>query len=146
MKLDHMRDTDEEIRVALDKNSRFRACSVRIDVAMQNLQGEGLGGRVTQWAWSRDANGLLQFADRPTDAPIIHFGGPLTVTLCGTAETWRVGRNRDLDLVVGTPGVGPGSTAAIAYNKAIPDTLIPKAEITFPPLTAGASPSKECTT
>jgi WD40 repeat protein len=141
-KLDHMRDMDEEIRAALDKNSRFRACSVRIDVAMQNLQGEGLGGRVPQWAWSRDANGLLQFADGPADAPIIHFGGPLTVTLSSMAETWRIGRSKDLDLVVGTPGVGPGSTAAIAYNKAIPDKLIPRAEITFPPLSADGEPIK----
>jgi hypothetical protein len=49
---------------------------------------------------------LLQFADRPKDAPIVHFNGPLSMNLHSTAT--RVEDKKDMEVYaqVGTPGLG----------------------------------------
>ena len=78
-----------------------------------------------------DCQGLFEFAPRVEDAPIVHFGGPWQITLSGQ-DTWHIGRKQDVVLVVGTPGVGPGTTTAIAYENVIPAPLKPKLDVTFP--------------
>jgi WD40 repeat protein len=138
-KLDHLRDSDAEVRAALERNPMFRACSVSVDVVMPNQRGSGIEGRVSQSAMAWDERGLLQFSARPADAPIIHFGGPWTVTLAGREGCWHVGRSGEVYLVVGTPGIGPGSTADVAYDKVIPAGLMPKLQVSFPPVGTGES-------
>ena len=46
-------------------------------IDMPGLGGSGVGGRVWQFS------GRMTFADTPAAAPIIHFDGPLEITLSG---------------------------------------------------------------
>lgn len=139
-KLDHLKDTDADVRAALASDPKFRACSVAVDVEVPNQVGSGIDGRLPQSAMAWDHRGLLRFAARPADAPIIHFGGPWDVTLAGTPGRWRIGRTEEVYLVVGTPGIGAGSTADVAYAKVIPPALVPNLQVTFPPASAGMPP------
>jgi hypothetical protein len=54
-----------------------------------------------------------------------------------------IGRERDIVLGVGTPGVGPGTTAYIDYEGMIPENSYPTVEITYPPKQPGEPPVKE---
>jgi hypothetical protein len=78
-----------------------------------------------------DATGILQFAARPQDASIIHFGGPWTFAPDGEQKLVR-GRNEDLALKLGTPGHGPGTFAFICYDNLIPNSAKPKVRIQYP--------------
>jgi hypothetical protein len=78
-----------------------------------------------------DATGILQFAARPKDAPIIHFGGPWICAPDGQQKLVR-GRNEDLALKLGTRGHGPGSFACICYDNLIPNSARPKVRIEYP--------------
>jgi hypothetical protein len=81
-----------------------------------------------------DESGILRFADRPQNAPIIHFGGPLAMKpLPIIPQTLRRGEKAsDLTAVIGTPGVGKGTLAMLFYTDYVPDELHPVAEIAFP--------------
>ena len=131
MNVDHMRIFDSTIATRLDREPKFRGCWISLDVVMPGHQGQAIDGRVNQMTTVIDCHGLLEFAPRVEDAPIVHFGGPWQVTLSGK-ETWHIGRKQDVVLVVGTPGVGPGTTASIAYENVIPAELKPKLEVTYP--------------
>lgn len=64
----------------LERDPKARDYRIGLEVEKPGRQGLGEGGRLVQGAGS-DTNGLLQFADRPQDAPILHFGGPWTMGL-----------------------------------------------------------------
>ena len=130
--LSYLREIDSDVRQALVQDSNLRGCSIAIDVEIPNQRGSGIGGRISQSAVIKDHRGLLKFAARPSDAPIIHFGGPLEVTLAAR-EQWRVGRTQEVYLVVGTPGIGAGTTANVAYDKLIPPAIAPVLQASFPP-------------
>src|SRR5262249_45838275 len=98
--------------------SKARAYCVSIDMEMPGWMGAGVGLRVRQHTFFGDVQGILQFADRPQDAPIIHFGGPLQATLF-RPQRLTIGRERDVVLGVGTPGLGTGTTAFIDYRGVI---------------------------
>src|SRR5262249_3499591 len=55
-----------------------------------------------------DHTGVLQFAARPEEAPIIHFDGPLQVALHPGQKLQR-GQSSDLAVCIGTPGLGKGT-------------------------------------
>src|SRR5262245_59432160 len=78
-----------------------------------------------------DATGFLQFAARPEDASIVHFGGRWTFGPDGQQKLVR-GRNEDLALKLGTPGHGPGTFACICYDILIPNSARPKVQIEYP--------------
>ncbi|HVU86068.1 MAG TPA: hypothetical protein VHD36_02025 [Pirellulales bacterium] len=130
--LDHLRDQFPELDRTLAENPRFRGCNVYIEVAMPGQQGSGLGGRVPHSAGSWDDQGLLQFAARPADAPIVHFGGPWRISFFGSPDPLRIGRKEEIILSVGTPGLGAGATAHVAYEKVVPPTISPQLQITYP--------------
>jgi WD40 repeat protein len=138
--LNHLRNSLPELREALVRNPKFRACSVDIDIELPDLRGDGLGGRVSEGASAWDCHGLLEFAARPADAPIIHFEGTWEITSFNRLDPWHIGRTEELVLVVGTPGVGPGTTANVCYDKVIPDNLNPQLRVTFPPASSGQEP------
>ena len=60
-----------------------------------------------------------QFSKTPATAPIIHFNGPVVMKQYATPVTLQRGntkgsyRNRSLRLMVGTPGLGTGTFAAL---------------------------------
>jgi hypothetical protein len=115
--------------------------SIRMDVAVPGYTGTGQGGRVLQMAGTSDLNGNLQFTDRPNDAPFLHFGGPWTISL-SERPTFRVGREIELYLALGTPGRGPGTTVYTAYEGVIPPTVYAQVEIAFPSQKPGGPPMK----
>jgi hypothetical protein len=141
-KADHLANSDADVKEFLAKKPDGRPYILTIDVDMPGAKGEGLGGRVEQLAGFRDINGLLVFAERPEDAPIVHFRGPLTVTLYAKQQL-TIGRQKQLDLAVGTPGLGAGTTALVAYEGLIPRNVHPRVAIEFPPERKGSVPLRE---
>jgi hypothetical protein len=141
-KIDHLAEQEESVKALLAKDRKARGYYVWGDVEMPGWKGTGLGGRVHQRAFYVDVNGVLQFADRPQDAPVIHFGGPWQIMLFGQQHL-TIGREADVTLGVGTPGIGPGTTSWIDYDGVIPATVYPTLDITYPPIHPGESPSRE---
>lgn len=96
-----------------------------------------------------DALGTLRFADRPQDAPVIHFGGPLRMGLnakfseSGKEQLVRSDKGEELYAWVGTPGLGNGTFAAIMHQVGgVPGDVHPVAEIEFPNKNATGPPLK----
>jgi hypothetical protein len=83
------------------------------------------------WIIGDPDDGPLVFADRPSEAPIVHVGGPLAVHLSyyGTASAWA------LRVRVGTSG---RSTNAIA-GLVLPN-VTPVVEIAYPARQPGGKP------
>jgi hypothetical protein len=70
-----------------------------------------VGGTYRQYAgWNDDDP--LRWAERPQDAPVIHFDGPLGIHFYNRPPVLSPGRVVELDITVGTPGLGKGSFAA----------------------------------
>ena len=132
-----------DVKAALAKNPKATVFLVRADVEVPGMKGGGLGGRLSFTAGCFDLNGVLQFADKPADAPVVHLGGPLEITFYGELPSLRVGRSSEFVLVAGTPGHGPGTFAMLAYMDTIPEDAKPVAEVTYPPVKPGDPPLKE---
>ena len=136
--MDHLRELPQ-VAEYLDHHPNAQCCRVAVDIAIEGCQGMGLDGRVQQLASDLDERGVLEFASRPEDAPIIHFGGPWEIALT-QQEKWRVAGTHEVDLIVGTPGFGPGTTASVAYERIFPPGLVPNLRVQFPPTAEGQAP------
>jgi hypothetical protein len=79
-----------------------------------------------------DGEGMLLFADKPQDAPIIHLNGPFTLALQDRKQRMIVGDKLMLQIGVGPQGVGPGTFAWVLYPNTVPNDAYPEAAITFP--------------
>lgn len=142
-KLDVLAESDEGVKAFHTKNPRVRGYTVQAEVEMPGWKGNGIDGRVVQRAFYLDAQGVFQFADTPREAPVVHFGArSWQITLFGRHTLTR-GRQTDVVLGVGTPGVGPGTTAFIDYGGVIPEKTYPTVDITYPPQRPGESPVRE---
>jgi hypothetical protein len=133
---------DAEVKEYLARNRQARGYSLSLDVEVPGRKGAGLGGRVEQKLYLRDVSGFLAFADDPHHAPVVHLGGPLQVTFFDK-HRFTVGRESDLVLGVGTPGVGPGTTAFVAYDGLIPEQAHPRVEVVYPPRRPDEPPVRE---
>jgi hypothetical protein len=85
-----------------------------------------------------DDAGMLQFASRPPDAPIIHFGGPLQISLLPMEKLVR-GQETQLRVWVGTPGLENGTFAVRSYE-GVPGDACPVADLEFANKEAGKEP------
>jgi hypothetical protein len=141
LQVDCLRLPDEKDGLA--KDPKAPAVWIAVDADVPGLKGGGLGGRVSFLAGARDLTGVLQFADTPAKAPVVHLGGPLQVTFFAERPTLRIGRENELVLVVGTPGIGPGTFAMVRYQDTIPESAKPVAEITYPPAKPGLPPVRQ---
>jgi hypothetical protein len=140
-KLAYFAERSEAMKKWLANVSSKRGYSLKVEVELPGWKGEGAGGRIQQLVLLWDARGLLTFADKPREAPIISFGGPWQILfLPGNRLT--VGGESNLILGVGTPGLGAGTTAFLGYPGVIPETLHPRVEITYPPKNPGDPPEK----
>ena len=119
-----------------------KAVTLRLfaNVTVPHLKAKG---QVTMDAGPTALDGPLVMATKPADAPIIHFGGPLAVTFYSSVPTLRRERPTECPLVLGTPGLGAGTFAMIAYEGVIPESVHPTAEVTYPPVKAGSPPIKK---
>ena len=95
-----------------------------------------LDGKHKRFAGFDDAN-PLRFAQRPGQAPILHLEGPLMMKLYGDPPTFIPGQETELNIAIGTPGVGPGSFCAIHCCTVLDCKVSPVAEIEFPHRGAG---------
>jgi len=141
VKLADFADSYEAVKAHVAKDPQARGHMVAIDMEIPGYSGPGIGGRVVQQAVFGDYHGLLKFAHSAREAPIIHFGGPLQISLFHP-QRLQMGRSVDVLLGVGTPGVGPGTTAFVFYDGVIPQGAYPKLEITYP-AKPGDAPLKE---
>ncbi len=103
------------------------------------MKGGGLGCRARFRAGLIDLGGVFQFADKAADAPVVRLGAPLEITFYGELPTLRVGRPTDLCLVVGSPGIGPGTFAMLDYAGTIPLEAKRMAETVFTSANSSAS-------
>jgi hypothetical protein len=87
-----------------------------------------------------DGLGYLLFADKPQDAPIIHFNGPLTLGLQDVKQRLIPGQESMLQIGVGTQGIGAGTFSFVLYPNTIPNDVYPEADITFPAKNSGDKP------
>jgi hypothetical protein len=79
-----------------------------------------------------DETNPFRLAQRPGQAPVLHVEGPLQMTLYGESPTLFVGQDVELNIAIGTPGVGPGSFCAIACCTVLDCKVSPVAQIEFP--------------
>ena len=134
--------SDATAREVLQQDPAARSYFLSMDVAFPGRTGIGLGGHVEQRISQYDTAGYLQFSQQPADAPIIHFGGPLTIEPYSSI-TLRPGREQEAYLGIGTRGLGPGTMAWVGYEKLVPEDVFPTIEITYPPFSADSPPLRE---
>ena len=87
-----------------------------------------------------DGAGMLLFADRPQDAPIIHLNGPFTLALQDRKQRFIPGDKTMFQIGVGPQGLGAGTFAFVLYPDTIPNDVYPEAEVTFPAKAPGQTP------
>lgn len=92
-------------------------------------------------AWG-DETGLLFFAVRPQDAPVIHMDGPLQMGFETHLPLIKKAKDTyELNVGVGTKGIGKGSFAHLQHEfGAIPPGAHPRAVLEFPNKVAGDPP------
>ena len=112
--------------------------SVNLDPKCYDLFGDAVGRHIKHLAFV-DRNGWLAFADRPQDAPVVHFGGPLALHARRGEKLRRGPDPGELNLWLGTPGRGPGTFAVMWYDLVPPDAH-PVAEVRFPAAGPGRPP------
>src|SRR5260370_10880519 len=100
---------------------------------------EGAREPVTQMAFA-DHTGVLQFAARPQDAPIVHFDGPLQLALHPMQKLAR-GQPSELQVGIGSPGLGKGTFVMRGYE-GVPKDAHPVVDLEFPHKDAGNPPLK----
>jgi hypothetical protein len=83
--------------------------------------------------------GGLKFADRPQDAPIVHFAGPLAANL--HPDSLIRGQTKELWAGLGTRGLGKGTFVTIFDDKLYNETKL-VGEIEFPAKIVGTKPVK----
>lgn len=134
----------------------YRPCQVSVHIA--NLGKQVAGGS------------LLRLGDRPEEAPIIHFNGPLSINLNMTTgrlwvpisyaedpakrRAWYAehppeyepvplvpGETCQIKAVIGTPGLGRGTFASVVAT-APPPEVHPVVEIEFPAAEPNGDPVK----
>ncbi len=142
MKLDHLAEREEDVKALLKKDPKARGYRLLLEVEMPGRKGTGTGGRVQHRSSIVDSTGVLQFAERPEDAPILHFGGPWQVTLFGKHQL-TIDRETDIYLGVGSRGVGSGAFTWIDYENVIPTEKYPTLEVVYPPKQPGDAPLRE---
>jgi hypothetical protein len=123
-------DTTEGASAILTRDAKARAFQIVASVQIAGFHGARSDGQLTQVAGFSDPTGILQFAARPEDSPVIHFGGPWVIALA-QKPTLRINRPIDVYLALTTPGLGPGTEVLTGYEGVVPKQLHPKAEFTF---------------
>ena len=132
--------TNLDIDVSPANKSDAERFSLSLRITAPHLKAEG---RVTVIAGPSDHDGALVMATKAADAPIIHCGGPLAVSFYQRAPSLRRERWTECVAVVGSPGLGRGTFATIAYDNLIPGSVHPSLEVTYPPLKDGTPPMKQ---
>jgi hypothetical protein len=142
-RLDQFADGDDNVAEYVAKDPKARGYLVSLNVEMPEFRGGGGARRVRQATDAfYDISGFLAFAEKPEDAPIIHFRGPRKATLY-SRQRLTIGRETDLDVGVGTPGLGPGTTAWTSHDDVVPKQGFLTADVLYSPVQVGQAPTRE---
>lgn len=107
---------------------RPAVCRLSIKLAGKRTQSTGFG------------LATFELAERPKDAPIVHFNGPLTMTLGeGPVLSGPSDTPASLFAWIGTAGLGKGTFAMIDFEE-IPEGIHPVAQVAFPSKRRGGKP------
>jgi hypothetical protein len=106
--------------------------SIKLDPKCYGLFADTRGQRVHHLAFYDRQDRQLVFANRPQDAPVVHFGGPLTLDIEPREKFSRGGDSEKVSFRLGTLGLGPG-TFALMGLALVPEDVHPVAEVRFPP-------------
>ncbi len=142
MKFNEVMQGVDVVKELLKKNPKARGYVITLEMDIPGRKGAATGGRVQLRSFLVDATGVLQFADRPQDAPILHFGGPWQISLFGRHQL-TIDRETDVVLGVGSPGLGAGTFSWIDYENVIPTDKFPTLDIVYPPKRPGDAPPLE---
>jgi hypothetical protein len=126
------RGKQTDVKAALLKDPQALAAFIRLDVSVPNIEGGGLDGRVECFAGPFDMSGVLQFAESPDQAPVINFANPWQITFESQPPALRIGASTQVTLVIGSPGVGPGTFAQLCYERTVPAGARPVLELSIP--------------
>jgi hypothetical protein len=121
------------VRAALAVDAKAHSYEMVIELEKPGFKGPGAGSRVYSLVRTMEGCDPLLFAGRATDAPVIHFDGPLQVRFDGETPTLKLDRDNDVRLAVGAPGHGRGTFAALLYEGTIPSHANPHVVVTFQP-------------
>jgi hypothetical protein len=135
------KERSEEVLLALAAGRDDTVISnLSLNVEIRPRPGDPIpiAGQIQQYAGA-DGAGYLQFADRPQDAPIIHIRGPMEMGLNGPQRLLTSGEG-NLEVVIGSPGLGKGTFASVGYGGLITEGTSPVAEVVFPSPSAGSLP------
>jgi hypothetical protein len=128
-------DTIASLKELKKKNALAECYSitVRYEDRATPIPAPSVSKRIEMEASGDEEQGWLQFADSPKEASIVNFGGPLKLreTPEPAFSKWLAGQTAGVRAYVGTPGLGSGTFATIAYNL-IPSTVRPLLEVTIP--------------
>jgi hypothetical protein len=141
MKIDYLAERYDAVKDLLKKDPKASGYYLYLDVEIPGRKGIGTAGRVQQLSFI-DSSGVLQFAERPQDAPILHFGGAWQATFFGK-EQLTIDREKDVILGIGSQGVGPGSFTWTIYENVVPKDKFPTLDIVYPPKHPGEAPLRE---
>ena len=90
--------------------------------------------------------GSVQFADRPQDAPLLHFDGPLTMGFTDPDKQTlaRGDAGSQINAWIGTPGPGKekGAVVFLDHSKGVPSDIHPVVSIEFPSKDPNGKPIK----
>ncbi len=136
-------DTQDDFLIGTIAGSGAKAAFSNVDLSRYGKDrrlviGADIGGKYRQQTVCDLGDGRLQFAARPQDAPVVHFGGSLTMCLSRPVE-FIPGKEEEVYLKVGTRGLGKGTFAAIPHD-AVPKGLKAVVEIEFPAEGHGGKP------
>lgn len=97
----------------------------------------------TLWMAWVDGEGHLRFEDSTKVAPVIHFGGSLTMLVNpGVKIRPDPGPDDQFAVHIGTAGLGRGSFAYSSYDR-VPKGVFPVADVEYPQGPNGGPPVKE---
>jgi hypothetical protein len=99
--------------------------------------------------WYQKIDGVLAFADRPQDAPIVHFAGRLTLTVLDWHKPRQPrqfvrGKENEFSILLGTPGFGGKHEAFATVDELLPTVIgldFPVAEVEFSGKDLGKKPA-----
>jgi hypothetical protein len=104
--------------------------SINLNPKCYGLFDKVKGRHVLHFAWI-DQQGQLAFSDQAKTAPIVHFGGPLTLRVSPSEKLCIGEQPGRITLCLGTPGLGPGAFATMSYDL-VPSAVHPVVEVHFP--------------
>jgi hypothetical protein len=135
------KDKAAEWQAHLDKIHKQAPDGVA-DMVTVHIEGPGPKDSIRWFAWIDDG-GHLRFADSKEAAPVVHFGGPLTMLVNPGAQIRPdPGPDEHFTVHIGSAGVGRGSFAYSSYDR-VPEDVFPVVEVEYPAAANGASPVRE---